>query len=37
MRVGVTYANMHTALHGGGEIRGQIQGGGDHDDKGEDN
>lgn len=34
MRAGVTYANIHTALHGGGEIRGQIQGGGG--DEGED-
>ncbi len=24
MRAGVTYANAHTAAHGGGEIRGQI-------------
>ena len=35
MRVGATYANIHTAAHGGGEIRGQIQGGGDNDDEGE--
>jgi hypothetical protein len=26
MRVGVTYANVHSNLHTGGEIRGQIQG-----------
>jgi hypothetical protein len=24
MRAGVTYANVHTTTHGGGEIRGQI-------------
>ncbi len=35
MRRGDTYANMHTAAHGGGEIRGQIQGGGGDDDEGE--
>jgi hypothetical protein len=27
----VAYANMHTAKFGGGEIRGQIKGGGGHD------
>ncbi len=36
MRRGDTYGNMHTALHPGGEIRGQIQGGGGND-EGEDN
>lgn len=29
MRAGVTYANVHTATYGGGEIRGQIKAGGD--------
>ena len=33
MRSGVTYANIHNATFGGGEIRGQINGkGGDKDD-----
>jgi hypothetical protein len=36
MRRGDTYANMHTAAHGGGEIRGQIRAGDGHDDEGED-
>jgi CHRD domain len=36
MRVGATYANIHTAAHGGGEIRGQIQAGRGHDEEGED-
>jgi hypothetical protein len=31
MRAGVTYANVHTAAHPGGEIRGQIQCRGDHE------
>jgi hypothetical protein len=31
IRAGVTYANVHTSKHGGGEIRGQIRGGGDDD------
>ena len=31
IRKGVTYANVHTARYGGGEIRGQIRGGGDDD------
>lgn len=26
IRAGVTYANVHTSKHGGGEIRGQIRG-----------
>jgi hypothetical protein len=30
MRAGVTYANVHTSLFGGGEIRGQIGGGRGH-------
>jgi CHRD domain len=29
IRAGVTYANVHTDVYGGGEIRGQIRGGGD--------
>jgi CHRD domain len=29
IRAGVTYANVHTDKYGGGEIRGQIRGGGD--------
>jgi hypothetical protein len=29
MRAGKTYANVHTGKHPGGEIRGQIRGGGD--------
>ena len=38
MRAGVTYGNMHTAAHGGGEIRGQITTSDDHeDDQGEGN
>jgi len=38
IRKGVTYANMHTAAHGGGEIRGQITTSGGHeDDEGEGN
>ena len=28
MKAGFTYANVHTATHGGGEIRGQIRAGG---------
>ena len=32
MRAGFTYANMHTAKHAGGEIRGQIGGRGQNDD-----
>jgi len=36
MRAGVTYANMHTAAHSGGEIRGQIEARGNHD-EGEEN
>jgi hypothetical protein len=32
MRAGATYANVHTATYGNGEIRGQIDGGGDGDD-----
>lgn len=33
MRAGVTYANVHTSLFPGGEIRGQVRGGGgDRDD-----
>lgn len=31
MRAGVTYANVHTNKHPGGEIRGQIGKHGDHD------
>jgi hypothetical protein len=30
MRAGVTYANVHTATFGSGEIRGQIRGSGRH-------
>ena len=38
MRAGVTYANMHTAAHPGGEIRGQIVANdGEDDDQGEQN
>jgi len=33
LRNGVTYANIHTAAHSGGEIRGQIQAGGRGDDE----
>jgi hypothetical protein len=33
IKAGVTYANMHTAKFPGGEIRGQIRGGGDNGDK----
>jgi hypothetical protein len=34
MKAGFTYANVHTSLFGGGEVRGQIKagGGGDDDD-----
>lgn len=28
MRAGMTYANVHTSTFGGGEIRGQVRGGG---------
>jgi hypothetical protein len=31
MRAGKTYANVHTDKHPGGEIRGQVRGGGDDD------
>ena len=31
MQSGVTYANVHTNKHPGGEIRGQIRGGGNDD------
>jgi hypothetical protein len=30
LRAGVTYANVHTTVHGGGEIRGQIADDDDH-------
>jgi hypothetical protein len=30
IRKGLAYANVHTALSGGGEIRGQLRKGGGH-------
>jgi CHRD domain-containing protein len=36
MRAGVTYANVHTSLYPGGEIRGQLSGGNDGNDDDDD-
>ena len=35
IQAGVTYANMHTSVFPGGEIRGQLVGGGHDDDQDE--